>query len=205
MFPVRDVVERKTFPYVNLALIGINVIVFLWSLSDFDGIIYRFGFIPADWSYLTAFTCMFLHGGIDHIFGNMWFLFIFGDNVEDCIGHWKYLVFYLATGLIATYVNYIVDPFSQIPVVGASGAISGVMGAYVVMFPRAKVHTFLGFYLTILPAFVMIGFWFLLQLFFGAYSFLGGVGSGIAYFAHIGGFVAGMIVGFFYKVTKCRR
>jgi membrane associated rhomboid family serine protease len=204
MFPVRDVVERKTFPFVNLLLIGVNVAVFVLSLSDFENIIFTYGFIPADWSLLTAFTCMFLHAGLDHIFGNMWFLFTFGDNVEDKFGHLKYLIFYLAAGLAATFINFLVDPLSQIPMVGASGAISGVMGAYIILFPKAKVHTLLGYYLTTLPAFVMIGIWFLLQLVFGAYSFVGGMGSGIAYWAHIGGFVAGVLFGLIYNVLHRR-
>jgi membrane associated rhomboid family serine protease len=201
MLPVRDIVERKTFPYVNLLLIGVNVIAFVLSLSNFENIIYTYGFIPVEWSVLTAFTCMFLHAGLDHLFGNMWFLFIFGDNVEDKFGHVTYLVFYLVVGFAATFINYIVNPLSNIPTVGASGAISGVMGAYIVLFPKAKVQTLLGYYMTTLPAFVMIGIWFLLQLAFGTNSFLGGMGSGIAYWAHIGGFIAGAFFGILYKAA----
>ncbi|MDI9644377.1 MAG: rhomboid family intramembrane serine protease [Candidatus Verstraetearchaeota archaeon] len=204
MFPVKDIVERRSFPYITVALICINTMVFIISLFDFEGTIYTYGFIPADASLLTAFTCMFLHAGIDHIFGNMWFLLIFGDNVEDRFGHMRFLLFYLATGFVATYVNYLVDPSSKIPTVGASGAISGVMGAYIVLFPYAKVHTLLGYYLTTLPAFVMLGFWFLLQLFFGTSSLFGGDGSGIAYWAHIGGFVAGALVSGLYRVSVRR-
>ncbi|MEM4657656.1 MAG: rhomboid family intramembrane serine protease [Candidatus Methanosuratincola sp.] len=204
MFPVKDVVERKTFPYITLLLIGVNVIAFVISLIDFEGIIYSYGFIPARPSILTAFTCMFLHAGIDHIFGNMWFLLTFGDNVEDRFGHMKFILFYLAAGFVATYVNYLVDPSSPIPTIGASGAISGVMGAYVVLFPKAKVHTLLGYYMTTLPAFVMLGFWFLLQLFFGASSLFGGEGSGIAYWAHIGGFAAGALVAITYRIFSRR-
>ncbi|MEN3035401.1 MAG: rhomboid family intramembrane serine protease [Candidatus Methanosuratincola sp.] len=202
MFPIRDVVERRTFPYITLLLVGANAIAFAVSLFDFEGMIYSYGFIPARPSVLTAFTCMFLHAGVDHIFGNMWFLLTFGDNVEDRFGHMKFLLFYLASGFVATYVNYLVDPSSMIPAVGASGAISGVMGAYVVLFPRAKVHTLLGFYITALPAFAMLGFWFILQLFFGASSLFGGDGSGIAYWAHIGGFVAGAVVAVAYRILN---
>ncbi|MBC7120363.1 MAG: rhomboid family intramembrane serine protease [Candidatus Methanosuratus sp.] len=200
LFPVKDIVERRTFPYVTLLLICANVAAFAVSLLDFEEIIYTYGFIPAKASLLTAFTCMFLHAGIDHIFGNMWFLLTFGDNVEDRFGHIKFLLFYLATGFAATYVNYLIDPNSQIPTIGASGAISGVMGAYVVLFPRAKVHTILGYYMTTLPAFAMLGLWFVLQLFFGTSSLFGGSGSGIAYWAHIGGFVVGAIVAIAYRV-----
>lgn len=205
MFPLKDVVERRTFPYITLALIGVNVAVFAFSLLDFEKIIYAYGFTPAFWSPLTAFTCMFLHGGFDHIFGNMWFLFTFGDNVEDRFGHSKFLLFYLAAGFAATYVNYLTDPLSTIPTIGASGAISGVMGAYIILFPRAKVHTLLGYYMTTLPAFVLLGFWFLLQLLFGATSFFGGMGSGIAYWAHIGGFVAGALAGLVYRAVSLRQ
>lgn len=204
MFPLKDVVERRTFPYITLLLIGANIIAFVISMIDFKGIIYSYGFIPARPSVLTAFTCMFLHAGLDHIFGNMWFLLTFGDNVEDKFGHMKFLLFYLATGFVATYVNYLVDPASTTPTVGASGAISGVMGAYVVLFPKAKVHTLLGYYMTTLPAFVMLGFWFVLQLFFGTSSLFGGDGSGIAYWAHIGGFVAGAIVALAYRTFNRR-
>jgi len=204
MFPVKDIVERKTFPYVTLLLIGANAAAFAISLLDFEGIIYTYGFIPADWSILTAFTCMFLHAGLDHIFGNMWYLFLFGDNVEDRFGHVKFLLFYLASGFAATFVNYMVDPASLIPTIGASGAISGVMGAYIVLFPKARVQTLLGYYMTTLPAFIMLGLWFALQLFFGTSSFFGGDGSGIAYWAHIGGFVAGALSGLVYRAVSRR-
>jgi membrane associated rhomboid family serine protease len=204
MFPIRDIVERRTFPYVTLSLIAANAVAFGISLFDFEGTIYAFGFIPAEWSFLTAFTCMFLHAGIDHIFGNMWYLFTFGDNVEDKFGHAKFLLFYLAAGFAATYINYIVDPLSTIPTIGASGAISGVMGAYIMLFPKAKVHTLLGYYMTTLPAFVMLGFWFALQLFFGTSSFFGGDGSGIAYWAHIGGFATGALFAAAYRALRRR-
>ncbi|MEJ5293408.1 MAG: rhomboid family intramembrane serine protease [Candidatus Methanosuratincola sp.] len=200
MFPLKDVVERRTFPYITIIMICANVAAFVISLFNFEETVYAYGFVPARPSLLTAFTCMFLHAGVDHIFGNMWFLATFGDNVEDRFGHMKFLLFYLSAGLVATYANYITDPGSQIPMVGASGAISGVIGAYVVLFPRARVHTLLGFYMTTLPAFALLGFWFVLQLFFGASSLFGGAGSGIAYWAHIGGFVAGVLVAAAYRM-----
>ncbi len=205
MFPVKDVVERRTFPYITLLLVGANLIAFAISMVDFEWILHYYGFIPVRPSVLTAFTCMFLHAGVDHIFGNMWFLLTFGDNVEDKFGHIKFLLFYLATGFVATSVNYLVNPSSTIPTVGASGAISGVMGAYVVLFPRAKVLTLLGFYMTIVPAFFLLGFWFFLQLFFGTASLFGGDGSGIAYMAHIGGFAAGAIIAVAYRILNRRQ
>ncbi len=202
MFPVQDIVRRRTFPYVNLALIGVNVAVFIFSLTNFEYIIYTYGFTPADWSIITVFTSMFLHGGFDHIFGNMWYLWIFGDNVEDRFGHAKYLAIYLAFGVVAVAMQYVTDPASQIPMIGASGAISGVMGAYLVFFPRAKVNVIAGYFLTTVPAVLMIGFWFVLQLFLGVQSFTGGVGSGVAYWAHIGGFLAGMTLALPFRIAK---
>jgi len=195
MFPVRDVVQRKTFPFVNLVLIAINVVVFVFSLTNFEAIITSYGFIPLYWNPLTVFTAMFLHGGPDHLIGNMWYLWIFGDNVEDRAGHAKYLIFYLASGVAAIFIQYLTDPLSDVPTIGASGAISGVMGAYAALFPRTKVNIIAGYFLTTVPAFIMIGFWFILQLIFGTTSLLGGVGSGIAYWAHIGGFLFGLVAG----------
>ncbi len=202
MFPVRDVVERRKFPFVNVALITTNIVAFLWSLTDFEHIVLTYGFTPAHWTPLTVLTSMFLHGDAGHIIGNMWYLFIFGDNVEDRFGHLKYLLFYLVSGVVATYINYLTDPASAILVIGASGAISGVMGAYLLVFPRVKVHVIAFFYLTTLPAFVLIGFWFILQLYFGTAGLLGGIGSGIAYWAHIGGFLFGLLGGLGYRVAK---
>ncbi len=202
MFPVQDIVRRRTFPYVNLALIGVNVVVFFISLTDFEYVIYNYGFIPAHWSAITVFTSMFLHGGYDHIFGNMWYLWIFGDNVEDRFGHFKYLAFYLVFGVLAVAMQYVTEPTSLIPMIGASGAISGVMGAYMVFFPKARVNVIAGYFLTTVPAVLMIGFWFVLQLLLGVQSFTGGVGSGVAYWAHIGGFLAGMALALPFKYAK---
>ncbi|MEM4310786.1 MAG: rhomboid family intramembrane serine protease [Nitrososphaerales archaeon] len=202
MFPIKDIVERKKFPIVNLSLIILNIIVFIFSLNNFELIIYSYGFIPANLSLLTIFTSLFLHGGLDHLIGNMWYLWIFGDNVEDRIGHGKYLIFYLLSGIAASFIHYLTDPFSVIPAIGASGAISGVMGAYAIFFPRARVLVLIRFYLTTIPAFFLIGFWFLLQLIFGTVSLVGGIGSGIAYWAHIGGFIFGLFVGLATKTWK---
>ncbi|MBN1984388.1 MAG: rhomboid family intramembrane serine protease, partial [Chitinivibrionales bacterium] len=147
-------------------------------------------------------TSMFLHGGWFHIIGNMWFLFVFGDNVEDILGSFKFILFYLLCGIAAGVTQMVVDPHSAIPMVGASGAISGVMGAYAILFPRAPVYLLivLGFYITkiAVPALFVLGYWFLLQ-FVGAIPSLGNQGGGVAFFAHIGGFVAGAILVFFFK------
>lgn len=202
MFPVQDIVRRRTFPFVNLLLIALNIVVFIISLANFDWYIYTYGFTPAHWSVITVFTSMFLHGGIDHIVGNMWYLWIFGDNVEDRFGHAKYLIVYLIFGIVAVAVQYITDISSMVPMIGASGAISGVMGAYLVFFPKAKVNVIAGYFLTTVPAILMIGFWFVLQLLLGVQSFTGGVGSGVAYWAHVGGFVAGMALALPLKMAR---
>jgi membrane associated rhomboid family serine protease len=199
MLPVKDIVERRTFPAVNLTIIVINIFVFLWSLTDFEHIVSNYGFTPLNWSLFTIFTSMFLHGGFDHLIGNMWYLWIFGDNVEDRLGHLRYLLFYLSSGFAASFIHYLSDPLSNVTAVGASGAISGVIGAYAVLFPRAKILVLIRFYLTAVSAFTMIGLWFLLQLVFGTISLIGGVGSGIAYWAHIGGFIFGFITGLTVK------
>jgi membrane associated rhomboid family serine protease len=191
-FPYRDETERKRRPYVTYAIIVACVVIFIWSLTNFDAIISRYGFVPAQATLLTLFTSMFLHGGLDHIFGNMWYLWIFGDNVEDRFGRIRYILFYLASGLAAAGVHWLTDPRSTVPTIGASGAISGVLGAYVVMFPKARVHTLGPAYTHVmLPAFALIGFWFVLQLIFGMVSLVGGYASGIAFWAHVGGFVFG--------------
>jgi len=196
--PYKDENVARRKPIVTNALIIINVLVFIWSLTNFEAIIQTWGFTPALFIPITLLTSMFLHGGIDHIFGNMLFLHIYGDNVEDRMGRVKYVLFYLLAGLAAGLVHYLTGPSSDIPTIGASGAISGVLGAYFVLFPKVKVRTMMGygfFFQTVrLPAYTLIGFWFLMQLIFGFTSLVGGVGSGIAFFAHIGGFAFGYLV-----------
>jgi membrane associated rhomboid family serine protease len=146
------------------------------------------------WS--TVLTSMFMHGGWIHLLGNMWFLWIFGNNIEDAMGHARFAVFYLVCGVIAALTQVLVDPHSAVPMVGASGAISGVMGAYVLLFPRVRVHTlvWLGFFVTTvtLPAYLMLGYWFAYQLLLGTVGVLAQVEGGTAFWAHIGGFLAGM-------------
>ena len=215
MFPIHDDTERiHGRPYVNYSLIAINVIVFVWEVivtgyfSDQQAvaeIFTNYGAIPIfilNGDLLSILTSMFLHGGIAHLIGNMVFLFVFGDNIEDRFGHIKYLFIYIMWGAAAAIIHSIFAVSAgggMVPAVGASGAISGVMGAYLVMFPRAKIFTVIvAFFITTvrIPALAYIPFWFILQVIFGLIDPFGGV----AYVAHIGGFVAGVGIGYLWKL-----
>ncbi len=194
MIPLRDNAPRSSYPYVTVALIAANVAVFLYQFALSVGspqagqaFVQSFGSVPANMSaalvgryplddgFAPVFTSMFLHGGWMHLIGNMWFLWIFGDNIEDELGHGYYVFFYLVAGLVATGAHFITNPFSNVPTVGASGAISGVMGAYMVRFPWARVLTLIPiffFFTTIeLPAVVLLAYWFLIQFVSGAADF----------------------------------
>ena len=210
LFPYKDDNPRILVPYVTYCIIGINALIFVlqFNLSISDpsaekAFIYRFGFIPADFSLITIFTSMFLHGGISHIMGNMWFLWVFGDNVEGVLGHLKYAIFYLMCGLAATISQLLINPNSTIPMVGASGAIAGVLGMYMIRFPHARVHVFafiIIFFTTFrIPAMFVLGFWFFNQLTngFGRLGF--DTTGGVAWFAHIGGFIAGVMLNQAFK------
>ncbi|MBI2076389.1 MAG: rhomboid family intramembrane serine protease [Candidatus Aenigmarchaeota archaeon] len=200
-FPYKDENISKSRPVITYALIAINVAVFFLSLTDFSGFIEKYAFVPGAIVPITILTAMFLHGGFDHIFGNMWYLFLFGDNVEDRLGKIKYIMFYLLSGLAATFVHWLTDPKSLVPTLGASGAISGVLGAYLVFYPHVRVHVASYYYSGTVPAAAMIGFWFVLQLILGTVSLVGR-GSGIAFWAHVGGFVFGAAVALLYKSIK---
>lgn len=219
MIPLRDTNPRYTVPFVNYSLITINILIFLFQISlgrNLENFVYTFGLIPGRLTeqiqyydfgfstFLPVFSSMFMHGGWMHLISNMLFLYIFGDNVEDRIGHLKYLLFYLLSGIGAAASQYIINPFSQIPMVGASGAIAGVLGAYIFMFPRAKILTLIPIFYFIqfveLPAYLFLGIWFFLQFVSGV--FMLGIGSdagGIAWWAHIGGFVSGAILLIIFK------
>lgn len=220
MIPLRDQIRSKTKPHVTRLLIVVNIILFLPLLylnfypddslmGQFVGSFYWDSMmIPADilagQNLHTLLTSMFLHADIFHIGGNMLFLYIFGDNVEDALGHVRFLLFYLACGLIADLVHILsltAPTDLLIPTLGASGAISGVMGAYIVLYPRARILALLifrFFYVTPVPAIVFLGFWFLLQL---LYSFLD-IAGGVAYWAHIGGFVAGVAIALLVRKAR---
>ena len=198
MIPIRDENPSSTTPYMNYALIIINAVAFLLTLltPDPNAVIDKYGLRPADvvagTGLVTFLTSMFLHGGLLHIGGNMLFLYIFGDNIEDTMGHAGYVIFYLAAGVAGSLAHIASDPNSTIVAIGASGAISGVLGAYVRYFPNARIRTAvtLGFWIQFvkIPAYLMIGFWFFYQLLLAILD----LGGGVAYFAHIGGFIAGL-------------
>ncbi|MEO1798293.1 MAG: rhomboid family intramembrane serine protease [Pseudomonadota bacterium] len=204
MFPIRDHNPSEKVPFVTYALLAINIVVFLTYLplfGDEDALFFFFqgyGLVPRDFlageNPLAIFSSMFLHGGWMHIIGNMLFLWIFGDNMEEAFGHVGFLIFYLASGVVAGLAQVAVDPNSLIPMVGASGAIAGIMGGYLLLYPRAKVDILLIFIIFFriipIPAWVMLGLWFGFQLVAGVADQGGG---GVAYWAHAGGFVAGFI------------
>ena len=220
MFPLHDDNPTELVPIVTLGIIGTCVAVWVYlqgsgfNVDALGSSICSFGAIPAEvtgqgrlradlvgpcdvggLTWQALFTSMFLHGSWMHLIGNMWFMWIFGNNIEDSMGHLRFLVFYLLAGLVAALAHVFSDPSSAAPMVGASGAISGIMGAYLVLYPKARVDTaifFLVFFKIFpLPAWVMLGYWFLLQ---AAENALTGSGSGVAYMAHIGGFVAGVVL-----------
>ncbi|MEN4013054.1 MAG: rhomboid family intramembrane serine protease [Chloroflexota bacterium] len=209
MIPIRDGIPTRETPVVNNLLIAVNSIVFLFMFllpgSAVDTLFATFAMVPAHFTdgvslgdILTIFTSMFMHAGLAHIVGNMIYLWIFGDNVEDRLGHGRYLAFYLVGGVVASLTHLATNGGSEIPTVGASGAIAAVLGAYMVLFPASRIATFvpLGFFsrLTVLPAAVVLGFWFVLQLFDGVAALGGADVGGVAVWAHIGGFVAGMVI-----------
>ncbi|MHB8762811.1 MAG: rhomboid family intramembrane serine protease [Deferrisomatales bacterium] len=226
MFPIRDTIPSRRTPYVTYGLIAANLAVFVHQLGMGPVELQRFfsywGILPARYStpevwrhfgvveqLLPFFSSMFLHGGFLHILGNLWMLWIFGDNVEDWFGSGKYLVFYLFCGVASGLIHLAFNWGSQLPTIGASGAIAGVMGAYFLLYPRARVLTLVPifFFLTFLevPAWVFLGFWFLLQFLSGTAAMAAGGAGGIAWWAHIGGFVAGAAVVFLLGGAKPRK
>ena len=204
MIPLRDTLPSHSTPYVTALIIALNVVIFGFEMSlnsfELNEFIHVFGLVPADFNTLSLFTSMFLHGGIMHLVGNMWFLWIYGDNVEDVLGHGKYLLFYLACGVAAATMQYVTGPESRVPMVGASGAIAGVMGAYMVKFPHSRILVLLPIFIIFttieVPALLILLYWFVLQFFSG----LGSIArteatqGGVAFWAHIGGFLAGIIL-----------
>lgn len=209
MFPLGDDDSaRRTTPVVTYALIAINVLVFLLELQNGDAFIQQWSFVPARFAadpasnIVTIFTAMFMHGSWLHLGGNMLYLWIFGDNVEDNFGHAKYLFFYLLAGIAATFAQYFVMPTANIPNLGASGAIAGVLGAYILMFPQARVNVLMRGGVVAVPAILVLGLWFVLQLFSGVGSIADTAShdtGGVAFMAHVGGFVAGFLMAFLFR------
>ena len=201
MIPLRDVIPSRTTPYITITIIVLNALAWFFELSlprDVLPVFLQFyGVVPADFHWGTLVTSMFLHGGWMHVIGNMWYLWIFGDNVEDRLGHGRFIVFYLLCGIAAAFGQIAIDPSSTLPTIGASGAIAGVMGAYFVLYPRSRVLTLIPLIIfweiVELPAIVLLGFWFLMQVFSaGAIAVTSSVGSGVAFAAHVAGFLAGI-------------
>lgn len=213
MIPLRDVIPSRTTPYVTVTLIVLNGLIFAYQFLLGPGVqefIYVFGLVPAEFSWPTVFTSMFLHGGLMHAGGNMLYLWIFGDNVEDRMGHGRFVAFYLLCGVAAALAQTWVSPDTVVPMVGASGAIAGVMGAYFVLYPKSRIVTLLPlivfFQVIEVPAIVFLGIWFLMQ-------FVNGLGSlavasadgaarmagGVAFWAHVAGFAAGLVGVWFFR------
>jgi membrane associated rhomboid family serine protease len=207
MLPIGDVgVPRRTFPFFTYGLIAVNVMVFLYELQLGNPFIGRWAFIPSRFAadparyWITIFTSLFFHASWLHLGGNMLYLWIFGDNVEDRFGHFSYLVFYFLCGLAATLTQFAFETGSNVPNLGASGAIAGVLGAYFLMFPRAKVDVLLILFVIEVPALLLIGLWFVLQLLSGIGSIYSAAqAGGVAYLAHVGGFVGGIALTFFFR------
>jgi membrane associated rhomboid family serine protease len=223
MIPLKDNIKANDFPIVNIGLIVLNTVIFMYQMSygpKAEALVYAFGFIPArfiaqqaeGWlhlqGFLPVFSSMFLHANMLHLISNMWFLWIFGDNVEDCMGHGRYLLFFLLCGVASVAAQAVSNPHSTIPMIGASGAISGVLGAYFLTYPQARILTllpiFILFYIVELPAYFFLGFWFVLQFVEGSLDALNTqkmAGGGVAFWAHVGGFVAGVIL---LQLFRCK-
>jgi len=209
MIPIRDMQVSTRFPVTTYVLIGINLLAFMLQMQagfDNDAFFYFYGLVPAKYTVhemarhfsrgnqlFSFFSYMFLHGGFLHFIGNMWFLYIFGDNVEEYFGSLRFLGFYLICGILSGLFHFLLNPVSMVPTIGASGAIAGVMGAYFLLYPKSRILTLIPIiiipWFVEIPAFIFLGFWFLMQFFNAAGS---GAGSGIAWWAHVGGFIAGL-------------
>ena len=209
MIPLRDNIATRTFPIITVSIIFVNILIFLWMKFTLTGIegqtVYKYyGLVPREfmasvyarwdlvpYNVMTIFSSMFLHGGFLHLGGNMLYLWIFGNNIEDAMGHGRFIVFYLLAGIVAALAQFFYDPASNIPMVGASGAVSGVLGAYLVLYPYARIKTLLFIIIFIkiveLPAIVLLTIWFFMQVLYSRFE-------GVAWYAHIGGFVFGLVM-----------
>ncbi len=225
MIPLKDENPSSTIPVVNFFLIAVNIFIFVYlnyfTSGETNQFFLKLGFIPYELIHfkdigpenlvpvpLTIFTAMFIHGGWLHLLSNMLYLWIFGDNVEDLLGHAKYLFFYLTCGIMATGVHFFINTASKVPTVGASGAIAGVLGAYLFLFPKARVKTlfilFIFIQIVSVPAIILLGLWIVMQILSAYIEYGSKTGSGIAWFAHIGGFAAGLMLIILQKKRKKR-
>lgn len=223
MIPLRDDIPTRRFPIITALLVSANVGVYLYQLTlnhyAYNAMVFKFAYIPVEYTRfvqvspeltvpygVTIFSSMFLHGGFVHLAGNMLYLWIFGNNVEDFLGRVKFVIFYLISGIAAVALFTAVSPSSDVPLIGASGAIAGVLGAYMVLYPRARVQAlvFLGFFIQTIrvPAAILLGFWFVIQLLYGLPELMASSpGGGVAWFAHVGGFAFGYL---YFKLTRKR-
>src|SRR5229473_2022407 len=209
MIPLRDVIPSRTVPFLTVSIIVVNLLAWFYELAlpreDLPLFLQQFGVVPAYFTLPTLVSSMFLHGSWSHVLGNMWYLWIFGDNVEDRMGHGRFLIFYLLCGFVAAFGQIFIDPTSTLPTIGASGAIAGVMGAYFVLYPQSRVLTLIPLIvfweIVELPAIVLLGFWFLMQLFSaGAIAVTANThGGGVAFMAHVAGFIFGLISVFIFR------
>jgi len=209
MIPLRDVIPSRTVPFLTVTIIILNGLAWFYELGlpreDLPVFLQQFGVVPAFFAPPTLISSMFLHGSWSHVLGNMWYLWIFGDNVEDRMGHFRFLVFYLLCGIVAAFGQILIDPTSTLPTIGASGAIAGVMGAYFVLYPQSRVLTLIPLIvfweIVELPAIFLLGFWFLMQL-FSAGAIAATANSqagGVAFMAHVAGFVTGLVGVFIFR------
>ena len=212
MFPLGDSIKHRRFPFINLAIILFTIYVFYlqFTAASFEAFIFQYGLVPSAVNFSEPATlfpfisAMFLHGGFLHIISNLWFLWVFGDNVEDRFGLF-YPILYLLSGLAGNVLQYVLMPDSPIPMIGASGAVAGILGAYFVLFPHSEIRTLAFFGLPIIVkvgAPIMLGYWFFLQLISGATSLSDSASGGVAFWAHVGGFIAGLIIAKFLRVER---
>jgi len=209
MIPLRDVIPSRTWPGVTVALLAVNVLVYLSTMGlgepEFETFVRTFGLVPAAFAWADVFSSMFVHGGLLHVIGNMLYLWIFGDNVEDRMGHGRFLTFYLLCGVAAALAQTMISPESPVPMVGASGAVAGVMGAYFVLYPKSRVLTLFPFPLMVIeiPAVYLLGLWFVMQFVNGLGALVppaaGQLAGGVAFWAHIADFGAGVLLIFLFR------
>ncbi len=216
MIPIADESPKGYTPFVNYGLIAANILIYFFWQQHTQEFVFTYGLVPArlfsadyqPFALLTIFTSMFMHGGLSHLFGNMLYLYIFGDNIEYTLGHTRYFLFYILMGMAAALTQAFLAPNSTVPMIGASGAISGVLGAYLLKFPtnRITVLIFLFIFIDVIqiPAIIVLSIWFVFQLLNGWTAFVPGMQGGVAWFAHIGGFIAGFLMIKFFEPRRRR-